>query len=144
MKPKPPPIAYFQHHPPNVEASPNITFNASLSYDPDGGKIISYQWNFGDGSAASGRIVEHAYSEVRDYPVQLTVTDDEGNVSSRSIVVPAKLEEQQVPSPEPSPTPSPLPLPSLSLPTESIYAIAGIVIIIVVVAAVGVLKKRAK
>ncbi|RLF30667.1 MAG: hypothetical protein DRJ99_01870 [Thermoplasmata archaeon] len=62
-----------------------ITFDASKSYDPDG-TIVSYSWDFGDGSTAKGKVVKHAYSPKEmmapEYPlfvpVTLTVEDDKG------------------------------------------------------------------
>ena len=53
----------------------DILFNGSLSYDPDG-DIISYHWNFGDGTVAEGSIVNHKYSEEGEYDVVLTVKDN--------------------------------------------------------------------
>ena len=58
-----------------------LTFNASLSYDPDG-VIVSYFWVFGDGLNASGVVVSHAYSDDGVYVVTLTVMDDDGAVDS--------------------------------------------------------------
>jgi|GEM_PF-6438472 len=60
-----------------------VTFDASSSYDPDG-FIVSYSWNFGDGSTASGQTVTHTYSSAGTYTVTLTVTDNEGLTSSTS------------------------------------------------------------
>lgn len=42
------------------------------------GTITSYQWNFGDGSTASGRLASHAFSRQQTYLVTLTVTNDLG------------------------------------------------------------------
>ncbi|MEI6412396.1 MAG: PKD domain-containing protein, partial [Bacteroidota bacterium] len=54
------------------------TFDASLSHDPDG-SIVSYVWNFGDGSPnASGQIVNHTYINTGQFAVSLTVTDNNG------------------------------------------------------------------
>jgi PKD repeat protein len=38
-----------------------LSFNGSASFDPDG-TIASYNWNFGDGSSASGMSVSHSYA----------------------------------------------------------------------------------
>jgi parallel beta-helix repeat protein len=52
-------------------------FNASLSYDRDG-VIVSFEWDFGDGTTDSGMVVSHAYNASGEYDIILTVTDDEG------------------------------------------------------------------
>jgi parallel beta-helix repeat protein len=52
-------------------------FNASTSYDRDG-EVVSYEWDFGDGSTDNGMEVSHAYNETGTYDVILTITDDEG------------------------------------------------------------------
>jgi len=74
-----PPHANFTWSPSYPRAChDNVTFDASTS-TPNGGDIISYEWNFGDGSPIkSGRIVIHKYGEPDTYKVTLTVTDSEG------------------------------------------------------------------
>ena len=52
-----------------------VYFDGSNSKDPDG-SILSYKWNFGDGSTASGETASHTYSEPGDYTVTLTVKDN--------------------------------------------------------------------
>jgi RHS repeat-associated protein len=47
------------------------------SADSDG-SIISYQWDFGDGSTGSGRNPAHSYAQEGVYNVSLTVTDSGG------------------------------------------------------------------
>ncbi len=42
------------------------------------GKIVSYAWNFGDGTTGSGAQVTHIYQQSGRYIVTLTVTDDAG------------------------------------------------------------------
>jgi PKD repeat protein len=69
-----------------------ITFNATSSYDPSGGTIVSYEWDFdvSDTSDAtvttSDPIIQHAYTGGREaahnYGVNLTVTDNDGHRDS--------------------------------------------------------------
>lgn len=61
----------------NAKKTKNVKFNASKSYDLDG-KIVSYAWQFGDGSEAQGVKAEHRYNDPGTFTVQLTVTDDQG------------------------------------------------------------------
>jgi PKD repeat protein len=72
-----PPVAKFTESAETVYTGEVITFNATSSYDPDG-TIASYFWYFGDGTNATGVIVNHAYSTEGKYIVNLTVTDDDG------------------------------------------------------------------
>jgi len=57
-----------------------ITFAAGESHDPDG-QIVSYIWNFGDGTVASGKNVSHTFSQPARYKVTLKVKDDQGATS---------------------------------------------------------------
>lgn len=52
-------------------------FDGSLSYAPNGGNIVSYNWDFGDGSSASGVKVQHVFPAGK-HKVKLTVTDNNG------------------------------------------------------------------
>lgn len=54
-----------------------ITFNGSLSFDPDG-FITSWNWNFGDGDYGEGINAIHKYSLEGEYIVTLSVTDNNG------------------------------------------------------------------
>jgi len=76
-----PPVAFFTESAETVYTSVTITFNASDGYDPDGA-IVSYFWDFGDSTNATGIIVNHAYSEDGTYTVTLTVTDDDDATAS--------------------------------------------------------------
>lgn len=55
----------------------SVSFNGSASTDADG-RIVSYDWNFGDNGTASGAQVMHAYAAAGTYTATLTVTDDTG------------------------------------------------------------------
>ena len=63
----------------------SISFDGSSSYDPDSGdNIVSYEWDFGDGTTGSGSSVEHTYSTEGKYTIELTVADSEGEESTSS------------------------------------------------------------
>lgn len=64
-----------------------VHFDASSSVDRDG-KIVSYSWDFGDGSKANGPVLDHTYKKPGIYNAVLTVTDDSG---TRTAAVPLKL-----------------------------------------------------
>ncbi|RLF41031.1 MAG: hypothetical protein DRN21_01035, partial [Thermoplasmata archaeon] len=77
------PVARFTYNPWDPKTQEIMVFNASQSYDPDGGQIITYQWDFGDGTGyAYGMIVIHRYTNSGTYNVTLTVTDDEGETGT--------------------------------------------------------------
>jgi len=56
-------------------------FNASSSKDPDGDSL-SYFWDFGDGTTATGSSVSHTYTEPGNYKVFLKVDDGSGTECS--------------------------------------------------------------
>jgi large repetitive protein len=58
-----------------IGVAQEVLFDASGSSDSDGA-IVNYQWDFGDGSGASGMIVRHRFADSGRYPVSVTVTDD--------------------------------------------------------------------
>jgi PKD repeat protein len=63
-----------------------VTFDASLSEDPDG-EIVKYAWNFGDESTSDQMNPTHYYSTAGDYVVVLTVVDDHGIGSTNSTTI---------------------------------------------------------
>jgi PKD repeat protein len=68
----------------------------SVSFDARGSKglIQSYEWDFGDGSAASGRTASHIFQAPDEYPVKLTVTSKLGqtHTATQKIVVLPRLD----------------------------------------------------
>jgi KaiC/GvpD/RAD55 family RecA-like ATPase/PKD repeat protein len=75
------PFAQFTESAEIVDTDMVIYFNASYSYDLDG-SIVSYFWDFGDGTNATGKVVSHAYLDNGNYTVTLVVTDDNGATDS--------------------------------------------------------------
>ncbi|MFQ5838746.1 MAG: PKD domain-containing protein [Thermoplasmata archaeon] len=78
-----PPVASFTFDPPEPIIGETVTFDASDSYDPDG-TIVSFVWDFGDGTTGSGSTTTHSYDVAATYTVTLTVTDDDGLADSVS------------------------------------------------------------
>lgn len=60
-----------------------ITVDGSTSADATG-EIVSYAWEFGDGTTATGPTAEHDYAADGSYEVALTVTDS-GGLSHRTV-----------------------------------------------------------
>jgi PKD repeat protein len=72
-----PPVAQADPYYQEVGVGESAWFSGSNSYDPDG-TIVSYEWDFGDGTTGSGMNIYHSYSMPGEYTVTLTVTDNEG------------------------------------------------------------------
>ncbi len=53
-----------------------ITLDGSASYDADG-DLLTYRWDFGDGSTGSGATPTHVYAKNGRYSVTLVVNDGE-------------------------------------------------------------------
>jgi len=73
-------VASFMYTPLAPLIDQPVKFDASSS-EPST-EIISYDWNFGDNSTASGKIVNHTYSSAGTYTVTLTVTNTTGKKDS--------------------------------------------------------------
>lgn len=57
------------------------TFSAQKSRDPDH-SIVSYRWEFGDGSRSTGAEVTHLYTNTGRYTIRLTVDDGQNQPNS--------------------------------------------------------------
>jgi serine protease len=69
-----------------IPVGADVQFDGSGSADSDG-SIASYAWDFGDGTSGSTATVTHAYDSAGDYTVSLTVTDDDGASSTKTLDV---------------------------------------------------------
>ncbi len=93
--PNQPPVALFTYSPGSpVHSGDIVSFDASSSYDPEGG-TISYEWDFGDGETATDYKVSHRFRgamidpetlapKTKDYIITLTVRDDKGAIDTES------------------------------------------------------------
>jgi PKD repeat protein len=61
----------------------SCAFDSTGSTDTDG-TIVSYGWDFGDGTSGSGSYLPHIYARAGSYTVSLTVTDNAGATASDS------------------------------------------------------------
>ena len=84
--PNQPPQALFTATPMRGEAPLRVTVDASGSSDPDG-EVVSWQWNFGDGETASGRILVHTFDAVGEYDIRLTVRDNDSEEDTATLRV---------------------------------------------------------
>ena len=57
------------------------TFSGTGSSDTDG-QVVSYAWDFGDGTTSTSASPVHTYTGAGSYTVSLTVTDDQGSTGS--------------------------------------------------------------
>ena len=89
----------------NPTVGTSVQFDASNSFDPDG-RITRYQWNFGDGSLATGRTAFHSYRSPGSYNVTLTVTDNRGATSSTRQRINVQRPSNQAPTASFSMSPS--------------------------------------
>ncbi|MDF7806328.1 PKD domain-containing protein [Pontiellaceae bacterium B12219] len=70
----------------NVGVAPlEITFDGSASTPI--GDIVSYSWNFGDGSSNSGSVVSHTYTNIGTFVATLEVVDSSDTTNSTSAAI---------------------------------------------------------
>jgi len=82
-----PPVAVANGNP--LAGTPPLAVNFSSigSFDPDGGPIVAYEWNFGDGNFSNLANPQHIYNAVGNYTARLTVTDSEGRLGTDTVGV---------------------------------------------------------
>lgn len=73
----PPRIALAQIAPSSALVGQELSFQG----EADGGRPLSYEWRFGDGTTAKGTSASHTYDEPGTYTVQLTVSNAAGSAS---------------------------------------------------------------
>jgi hypothetical protein len=78
------PFANFTATPTSGAPPLAVALNAGPSADPDG-SIVDYNWNFGDFTTGSGAIASHVFTTSGTFPVTLTVTDNRGDSTSKTV-----------------------------------------------------------
>jgi chitodextrinase len=68
----------FTFSPTTPAPGQQVFFNASASKPEPGRTLVSYAWNFGDGTTGTGVNESHVFSDEGTYTVTLRVTDDVG------------------------------------------------------------------
>ena len=64
-----------------------INFSSAGTFDPDGDPL-TFRWEFGDGTGANGRQVDHTYRTAQNFNARLTVSDSHGaQVTSRILKI---------------------------------------------------------
>lgn len=78
------PVARFNTTITTAHVNETISFDGSMSIDPDGGSLTNYEWNFGDSNTTSGNYptITHKWSSSSSNTINLTVTDDESATNS--------------------------------------------------------------
>ncbi|MDG6224302.1 MAG: S8 family serine peptidase [Candidatus Thermoplasmatota archaeon] len=82
----PPPVAQLTIDPDRTTVMSEVEFDGSASYDtnPIGGNVVSYNYDFGDGSTSGwveDGLIVHRYSVPGIYTASLTVRDNGGAIS---------------------------------------------------------------
>ena len=80
------PVAAMSALPASGVAPLSVTFDGSGSSDNDG-TILSYAWNFGDGTTATGVTANHTYTAPGNFSARLTVTDNLGASNSTTTTI---------------------------------------------------------
>ena len=69
------------------EAPLTVAFDGTRSRPEPGTQIVSYEWDFGDGTRGEGPTPVHTYTDAGEYEVALTVTDDQGRSDTTTVTV---------------------------------------------------------
>ena len=85
-----PPVAVIIAKPAKGNSPLTVKFSGQKSYSKSG-KIVAYNWNFGDGDTSTKKNPENIYWSTtfgsRNFNVTLTVRDDTGSVSSATAII---------------------------------------------------------
>lgn len=83
---------------PQAQVGQVVVFDGSASTGQV--PLVSWRWDFGDGSTASGVVVQHTYTNAGTFTVRLTVTDQRGQTGSST----GQIHILPLPTPTSTPT----------------------------------------
>ena len=81
-----PPVLVLEVLPREGYAPLEVVFDASESFDPEGG-ALTIQWDFGDGETATGETATHSYPSKGEYQLRVTATDLEGETITETVTI---------------------------------------------------------
>jgi subtilisin family serine protease len=86
LEPNLSPVAVAAVDPLEGDAPLTVAFNGSGSTDDDG-EVVSYFWDFGDGSTGSGETITYTYLNDGLYEAILTVTDNRATQATSDLII---------------------------------------------------------
>jgi hypothetical protein len=93
------PTAVITFSPQDPLPGTTVQFNALQSRAAPGRTIVSYSWDFGDGTTGAGVQTSHPYPFIGNYTVTLVVTDDVGRTGVVTQVIPVQIPDADVVAP---------------------------------------------
>ena len=83
-----------------AEAEPGKAVSFAAKAEGDSAPVVSYAWDFGDGTSAQGAAVSHTYTHAGDFTVRLSAENMEGMGAEKAlrIAVRGKIESRFEPS----------------------------------------------
>lgn len=76
-----------------------VQFNALSSRPAPGRRIVSYTWDFGDGTTGTGVQTSHLYPNIGNFTVTLVVRDDVGRTGVATTTIPVQLPDEEASAP---------------------------------------------
>ncbi|MGB2715382.1 MAG: PKD domain-containing protein [Vicinamibacterales bacterium] len=89
------PTAVITFSPQDPLPGTTVQFNALSSRAAPGRTIVSYSWDFGDGTSGSGVQTSHLYPNIGNFNVTLVVTDDVGRTGVATQVIPVQIPDEE-------------------------------------------------
>jgi len=83
------PVVILESYPSEGYVPLHVELDASASFDPDGDPL-TFEWDLGDGTTATGATVSHTFIAAEDHEVHLTAFDPDGGATAKTIIVHAR------------------------------------------------------